>query len=262
MCKRKISFSGISLLEFLLSLTIGSLILLALWFAIIAHYKNNNKQNALNEIQQNAAQVTYILNKAIRNSGVYGCNVKFQNSIHGNKNILTLIKTFPLMGMLSQQTAQSVLVGAKPNFHANDVIFITDCLHHETATILQVIHLLHKQKLMLARELNYIYSNTAQIARINVIQYYVKKAKRANQWHQPIFALYQREANHKEEELVQGVEEIRFQYDEIINNYLITKEPSEVYNWENVKGVSMQFNLAATSATPIRKTIYSHASIH
>ncbi len=145
--------------------------------------------------------------------------------------------------------ADVVTVPTATSVQTNDILLITDC---ETADIFQAtsaggdpLTLSHGTGANTSGNLSKAYQTDARVAHILEFSYYIKDTGRTNEAGDPIFALYQRDINNVEEELITGVENMQITYgldtsgNGSADTYQSANTIDAANNWGEVKSINV-----------------------
>jgi type IV pilus assembly protein PilW len=151
------------------------------------------------------------------------------------------------------------------NIQAGDVLMISNCKMGDifvagsdsNATVIT-----HSSNNNTSNDLSTSYTAGAQIMRYIYYGFYVKNTGRVNSQTQPIYALARIDLNGNEQELVDGVEQMRIRYGVDTNNdnaadtYQTATEVNTGDNWNNV--ISLKINLLLASSENVSPQIQSY----
>ncbi len=98
--RSRTSLAGFSILEFMISITLGALLVAAVGMTYVSNRNVNTIQEGLSRLQENARYVSYILAREIRMAGYSGCanqrNIGISNLAQNNPNLTDFSR--PLQG--------------------------------------------------------------------------------------------------------------------------------------------------------------------
>ncbi|WP_235528399.1 PilW family protein [Candidatus Berkiella aquae] len=204
-------------------------------------------QQALVRMQVNARTLDYVLGKAIRNHGVFGCK-------RLSKAELTID---PLQGVTYQAIPEALRASSRVlKKHVNDSdmlwlqasfqdfnsisitpisikpgtkIILTDCERTQVITI--------PNEAITLNGFNHA-AFTASILSSTV--YYVAKSKRNNARGNAIYGLYSTDFNGRTLELIEGVEKLVFTYGVLHSGKIIYQKAQAISDWQAVVSVRLE----------------------
>ncbi len=257
---------GLTLVELLVSLVLSAMLFIMMMNAFLLIKKSLLTQQGLTRIQMNARTIDYLLGKAIRNSGVFGCQrlsadmnnqplkgITYQDIPHAlraNRKVMKRIvpesdilwlqashKSYPL-ATYAQTLAQ---------LKSGTVVVLTDC-QKMTAFNVMPETIIDTQS----------YAATATLSVLSSTVYYVAQSSRKNAQGKPIFALYSTDFNGRTLELVEGVEQLRFTYGQLADGIIEYLPAHAVKNWQQVISLRLQalLNTVETTEPAIQKWWY------
>lgn len=239
----KKNYQGMTLVELLVSLALSALLVTMMCHAFLLIKKNILTGQALARVAVNARTIDYLLGKALRNSGGFGCFTLLSGlPLTCDKDIplqeYGLLNTRGIKGgtavQLPQQAGKRVSKRAVPNSELlwmqwgapykklakqGTLYVIADC--HQAHVTLQPPSLgMH----------SLLVSNL----------YYVGKTKRYNAMGKPIYALYSTDFNGRTLELVEGVEQLEFWYGFLHDGQIIYQKSQQIQNWHAIVSVRLK----------------------
>lgn len=197
--------NGISLIEMLISLTLGILVLSCLIAIFTATEKNHKKLIALNTLQENLRIVTQILRSEIQYAGYIGCaklNDEFMmvnhtsylidknkiittnQDVNTHSDSITVMHADVMHSNLLRHYGEILEVTASPVFAKGDTLIISDYQHAE---IFQVKNSSLKngiQKITAETQLVYHYDKSAEISRFMRNTYFINQGLYVEDIHQ------------------------------------------------------------------------------
>lgn len=239
---------GLTLVELLVSLVLGAVLFIMLMNVFLFTKKMLLAQQGLTRIQTNARTIDYLLGKAIRNSGVFGCQrlsadennqplkgITYQdipNALRASRQVMKRIVPegdilWLQMSLKSYPMAASTQILAQ--YKPGTRVLLTDCQKMTALTV---------KPGMTVDTRNY--DATATLNVLSSTIYYVARSSRKNAQGNPILALYSTDFNGRTIELVEGVEELRFTYGQIAQGKLEYLPAHAVQNWQQVISVRLQ----------------------
>jgi hypothetical protein len=279
MFTKKSSYSGITILEFMLAMLISLLLFSILGMIYLAIEKNTAAQIAYRMIQENGRVATQLLVRNLHRAGQIGCarltadfpitnylnyTVSPDNKIIGTDAMLTIRGGSEVSGFLLQPmiTTSVLYASTTVHFSPGDMAIISDC---QTAEIFK-IKMIEKinqqtQKIILQTPLHKQYGNQSELRHFEINTYYVATTQRIDSTGAVIYALYLKNHNNHRTELVEGIDAIHLTYDVIKDGQLVTLTADKIQDWSQVSGVRMIMDLSAIARYPLHKTAYAYAVV-
>lgn len=274
---------GFTLLEWLMSLSIGIVLLNITTKLSINLYKTQAHVKNILEIHENAELAFDTLTRDIRMSGFIGCphfndvvipespyrlqhrlmgfNAKccdprfrgFVQKASKNSDVLCLQYADPHRENVLYAKGNTLKLNQAIDFNAKEILLISNCLHAEIVQF-ACPHIQHT------------YQEDATISRFYRVIYYVAPTRRQNAVKQTIYALYRKDLNTPDQptELVENVEKLEVYYGIVNGSSLVEHVPAhQVTNWSEVRSVTPVLHLTSTNAMvqpsgkaqPMRKKI-------
>lgn len=236
---------GAILLEVLIASALGLFIFALLMKLFLASQHAYQLQVALIELNQNAKTTLTILSREIKQSGYVGCaKINDHFSLGGdplfigddNSLVVRYIQSPPVSLKKASDKSSQIITSDYVRFAANDILFISDCEKGEKIQVEEAYILGNKQIIRLKQPLKNSYPVHAEIGRLEVNHYFIKKTNRNYINSEPVYALFRRDIYGYQTELVQGIERIKF---------------------ELKSGISMQIEV---NSPPFRKTHYAYVA--
>lgn len=257
---------GVTLVELLVSLLLSALIASMLLNVFIFIQKCAHTQQALLRIQVNARTIDYLLGKALRNSGVLGCQ-----RLHKNFRI-TAAESISLIdyGFNATQGFKGVKLSDLPNSLGAPKRILQRAVSSSDLLWLQSIEPITNQRKIKQGTIlirsdcqqatffrwndKHSFPPDRNINRLTSIVYYIGKTKRSNANNKPIYALYSTDFNGRTVELVEGVEQLVFSYGHLKNGQMIYQTVDLVEDWNAIISVKLKVLLNSIEETePILK---------
>ncbi len=270
---------GITLLEILLSLFLSIGLFAILITIYLTTVKNAAIQAAYYSIQQNSQLALQILARDIHSAGYIGCgrltedfpvqtylhySLRPNNKIIGEDSAITVrsASTESAYLPLSMDSLQVLFVSLDAHFSRQDVVIVSDC---ESAEIFQIKSIEsageNQQKIITQMPLHKHYAQYAEVSKLEENHYVVADTKRVDSTGKIIKALFRRYASGHNLELVEGVQQLQFEYDVLRNNSIVRVHANAVTDWATVVGVAMAVTVHAMSAYPLQKMEYGYAAL-
>lgn len=279
MFTKKYFIRGVTLLEMMLSLLLSMSLLMMLTTIYLATVKNNSAQIAYTTIQENGRLAMQILFRHIHAAGYIGCarltedfplqnylqySLQSNNKITGTESEITL-KSASIESAYLQQSMSNVsvlLLSSNVHFKRNDIVVISDC---KSAEIFQIKSIetvsAGSQKMITQMPLHKQYDQYAEVSLFEENHYFVADTKRVDSTGKIIKALFQRNYHGHNVELVEGVEQLRFDYDVLRNGVIFRVNAKDITDWDHVVGVNIALTLQTMNAYPLHKIRYGYAAI-
>ena len=179
-----------------------------------------------------------------------------------------------LTGNMATDNANVQLASNPANFQANDILIITDC---ETVDVFRAtsvssgggnVTIAHASSANTTNKLSKAYSVDASVMEYYSSTFYIAYTGRDNIYGNPIYALYQRDANGVKSELIEGVSNLQLLYGEELANGTVRYVPASTasLNMSDVKsirfGVMVQSTSGALDAVDDRSYTLPGDTIH
>jgi hypothetical protein len=243
-------YSGVTLIELLLSLTISFVILDALFSIYITCKNNFSLQLHLAAIQENAQSAMQILKNDIESAGFIGCahlsdNFPIRNhtsylfdasnKLIGNEDSISIRHMDTRVSALTQPMQNFIrlkLTGTR-EYHIKEIMMISDCESADIFTI-QSVQMLDKnlQLITAMQPLSKNYDANAEVSRLVFNTYFVKRTRRTSRDHQPIYALFIKNINGHSEEIAEDINSLHFNYSTTgITIHLTLSEAALTKDW-------------------------------
>lgn len=233
-CKSRLLINGYSLIEFMLVISLATLLLSGVIHLYLICEGNLKWGLALNALKENAKTASRILNSEIHQAGHIGCakltydfpiisnapfSISLTSRLTGNTHqFTTSYASYPyanLIKILSDK--KTMYVSKEIDFKKNNIVIIADCKKLEIVSLIDVVKLNNKQILIAEKPIENNFTE-AEISRLEINAFYTKKTKRKAE-NNPVYALYVKKINGKVMELVEGVKsmDINYYFDENIS---------------------------------------------
>lgn len=158
-------------------------------------------------------------------------------------------------------SSDNITVTNTVNFQPNDLLFISDC---QSADVFQATNgttatnITHSTTSNTTSNFSKLYLTDAQVSRYELNAYYIKNTGRVNSKGLPILALFRQSSNGAEEELVEGVENMKVTYGIDTNadgaaDQFLTADAVNLNNyWGQV--VSLKVNILVNTIEQVAQT--------
>lgn len=258
--------SGFTLVEFIISLTLGLYVMMFASNLYLNLYKNLLFMQGVADIQSNAPIGLATLRHDVRMAGFIGCphinDVKLSgaNAFTADQILIgwrpgqampiagPKLSSAPDSDLLMVQYVDSRTIPIiqakdhairfvnKPTISPNTACLISDCRHAETVQLDNV-------------HLRYHYQQDAHFSTLHRVVYFVAKTHRHNQNRLPIYALYRRDLNapdHQPTELIENVEKMEVRY-HIASQHgtLQTVRAGSVMDWTQVNSITVTLHMSS-----------------
>jgi type IV pilus assembly protein PilW len=242
---------GLTLVELLVSLLLSAMIASMLISVFLLIQKSALTQQALFQIQVNARTIDYLLGKALRNSGVIGCQ-----HLHTQINISTEEGASLVdYGLFAKQGFKGIKLSELPKTLgtsrvSNRAVEASDLLWLQSIEPLTNRKAIKEGTVLIASDCQYasvfrwrekyLLPADRMINRLTLTIYYIGKTKRTNANNKPIYALYSTDLNGRTLELVEGVEQLVFSYGHLKNDQMIYQAAQEIEDWNSIISVRLK----------------------
>lgn len=291
------TLQAFSLIEFMISITLGALLVSAVGMSYVSNRTINTVQEGLSRMQENARYLSYLLARDLRMAGYVGCanqnNITITNRAKENTTLTDFSR--PLQGYSGvggtfspslpnnlnnqplpnsdvlelrmgastsiqlkndmNQTNNPILVYDRMGIQAGEPILITNCTIGDVfiaGASANATAIVHTNANNTSNDLSIPYTINAQVMRFIYFSYYVKETGRTNASGTPIRALVRRGYTGIEDEIAEGVEQMRITYgvdtndDNTIDNYMNASQVNASNHWNNVLSVEVHLLMATT----------------
>lgn len=250
--QRKVS-RGMTLVELLISLALSSMLSIMMINAFLLTKRTVLTQQALVRLQVNARTLDYLLGKALRNSGVFGCHKLQPYSVIVVDNDIRisdygLLNTKGILGLLPYQLpadfsgSERILKRYKKD---SDLLWVQSgnrILNNARNKNGSILAISDCQKISFFRQQDKKFPSVITPDTLSVLHstiYYVGGTQRKNSRGRQIYALYSTDLNGRTLELVEGVEKIEVLYGSFIEGALVYQKTHQVSNWYAIVSVKM-----------------------
>lgn len=216
------SYSGISLIELLISITIGLFLLTCFINILIAAEKNYSLENNINAIQENSRISSSVLRDAIHHAGYIGCalltdhfSLADQSGLNfSSKNKLFLSEDNNLVVwnlnlthsyLEKEMRSGSILyVSNDEKFSPGEILLISNCKSADIFMIKEIEkHFDGTQKITSTKPLSFRYEKNADVGKIIMNTFFVGETPRGTS------ALFMKDISGRKMELVEGVADMQ-----------------------------------------------------
>ncbi len=288
---RRARQTGMSLIELMISLVIGSLILGAMTFVFFQSRTSYTYNETMSRNQENARIALDALSHDIRMSGFIGCGkldlipikviaktppvseLSGQKALEGYRydggedpligsgasgsDVFVMFRgssqAVNLAGSLELTSADIELESNPDSIVVEDALLITDCVVGDLFRASKVegegpITIGHGVAQNSSAALSKTYGPDAQVMRLMSIAFFLRETARTNNSGRPIFALF-RQVNGVDEEVVDGVADLRFFYalEDDPTDYVVA---ADVVDWGEV--VAVRVHLLMSTQEQVR----------
>lgn len=303
---------GMSIIEFMIAMTLGALVISAVGMTYISNRNINTVQQELSRLNENARYVSYLLAREVRMAGYSGCgnqrNISITNRAKDNPSIFDFsqpiqgyegsggtfspslppnVSTIPVpdsdvlelrMGSTSSVQLRSdmnrvnnpILVYDRLNIEAGDPVLITNCAVGDVfiaGANGNATAIVHTSANNTSNDLTIPYTTNAQVMQFSYFSYFVRDTGRTNATGDPILALVRLNFNGTEEEIADGVEQMRVNYgidssgDNNVDTFLSATQVEATNNWENVLSVDIRLLMATVEQINEKPVAYTFNNI-
>lgn len=223
--------NGFTIIEFLIAMSLGTLLLSVLIFIYIDSEKKFDTQIKMGQVEEHARFTIEVLKEAIQKAGYIGCaqltddfpfithdyfSLKKDKPVVIKDNAITLWKaklkhanlTVPL------QTKTELRVSLRPFFVMDEVLLLSDCKHAELLKVRSIAKTATTQIITTEKPLIYDYDVDAELSALEIMTFFIEETDRLSSNKKPIWALYLKNINNHVEELVEEIQALQFQFDE------------------------------------------------
>ncbi|KTD49135.1 type IV fimbrial biogenesis PilW-like protein [Legionella quinlivanii] len=160
-----------------------------------------------------------------------------------------------------------ILVYDRMGITAGTPLMITDCSVGDlfiAGSNSNATAITHSSNQNTSNDLSVAYLRTAQIAIFDYYSYYIKDTGRVNAQNQAILALVRQDRNGNEDEIAEGIEQMRISYgvdtngDNTVDTYQTAAQVQSGDNWNNVISVQINLLLATVENVADKAMSYSY----
>lgn len=246
-CALRKHSQGMTLVELMITLLLSSMLAIMILNTFLFIKRSVLTQQALVRLQVNARTLDYLLGKALRNSGVFGCR-KLQAQdrpfleidIPCSKGVLGILPqqlpkhfkgTERVLRRYKKESDMLWLQSSKPylsttNLRSGTILAISDC---KDLTFFRK-----------CEDAVSVVKAPFQLSVLTSTVYYVGDTRRKNTKGKTIYALYATDFNGRTLELVEGVEKLEIVYGSFIEGALIYQKAHEVTDWYAIVSVRLK----------------------
>lgn len=257
-CVLRRHLQGMTLVELMISLVISSMLSIMMINTFLLIKRSVLTQQALVRLQVNARTLDYLLGKALRNSGVFGCYKLHSHSVIKVEQDVDL----PLYGFHHSKGILGIAAHQLPSNYfgsnrvlkryKNDSELLWIQSGHNTS-----ISRLKKGSILVMSDCSQLSILRMQNDNLPVIQeplslsvlsstiYYIGDTHRKNSKGNVVYALYSTDFNGRTLELIEGIEKIEMSYGSFIEGELVYQNSQEVSDWYAI--VSVRLNALLTT---------------
>ena len=197
---------GLSLVELLIAVALGSVVLIALVELLISNQQSYSVQQSMSRLHENARIALQLLSYEIQGAGYQGCvkanantAIKMGEEIVVENDQISIAKMSVVTADLLQDMKQpdQLSIAAIPGLKVGDVMIVSDCQHSESFTLKKLRKLKDGYVLTTDKHLSKLYHNAAQVAEYQHDSYFVKSTKRNDEYGNEITSLYKKDIKNK-----------------------------------------------------------------
>ncbi|HRE31561.1 MAG TPA: PilW family protein, partial [Candidatus Berkiella sp.] len=239
-------YQGQTLIELLISLVMSAILTIMIINTWMLIKKMVSMQQALVRMQVNARTLDYILGKAIRNHGVFGCQ----------RLSKTQLNTEPLQGIAYQTIPETLRIKSrmlKRHVTDSDMLWLQASIQDFTQRRITPLLIKPGTKMILSdcERAQVItmpnedftvdgFNNAAfTVSVLSSTIYYVAKSKRSNASGNAIYGLYSTDFNGRTLELIEGVEKLVFTYGVLHLGMIKYQQAEDISDWHAVVSVRL-----------------------
>jgi hypothetical protein len=269
---------GLTLLELVISLSLSFLLINVGIIICITMKKNMQVQKALNTLQENTRIIRQIVIEDIHAVGFAGClslskyvkaySYPYENFTESNK-IIGTDKSFTLRHMqlltnhllFSMQNHNHLIVSTKAKLRKGQLAIIGDCQTQDIFLIKTLVKTELQQFIESSYALSKLYTQGAELGVLELDSFSVHKTNRQDVNNKTIMALYHTNINGRENELVEGVDDLSLTYTVRIKDELKSLNANQIMDWSQVVGINMRFDINSLAPYYFKKIIYIYVAL-
>jgi type IV pilus assembly protein PilW len=274
---RRVKFvMGVTLMEFMMAMVLSLILMSVLLQLYLYSQKSYQLQQAWYQLQRNGNLVGEMLTSAVRKAGYVGCVRVTENFplIPSQTHLLTMKNRLYVNAMnaliVRHASDQSVILkekmtdnkrmvmGTEVHFSAGESLLISDCKQAEIIEVAESYISRDKQMVLATRPLHYTFDPYAQISRLEMNSYLVKKTNRKHKNGNAVYALYVQDSKGRHTELVEGVNKINIYYTFHRHGTWIETPAADKNPSQDLLGLLFEIEL---SSPPIVKKWYAYAAL-
>lgn len=241
------SYLGITLIEMMMSLLLGSIVVASLYSFVISNRYQLEKQVSLARENENAVAVSRLFQHEIKQAGHIGCMRLTDNAIKPYRryllttssklqwvgaNMLTVrYVQYPTATVVQTTTSSSIQVDHGDRFASNEILVITDCQHGEIFQAKYVSHTSQTQTITTMVSLQYQYQAGAEVGKLVENQFYVQGN-----------SLYVKDIHGRSTEIAENMRKLQLRYVTVNDGQLVESSANEITDWSKVKGVDVEIS--------------------
>lgn len=253
-CVFRKHLQGMTLVELLISLVLSSILAIMMFNTIYLLKRSVLTQQALVRLQVNARALDYLLGKALRNSGVFGCHKLHFHSVISVEQDIHL----PHYGLLHSKGILGIAPHQLPTDYFGTDRVLKRCKNDSELLWIQSSHntfsmpRLKNGSILVMSDCSRLSLFRKRDNKVPIVQeplslsvlsstiYYVGDTHRKNSKGSDIYALYSTDFNGRTLELIEGVEKIEIAYGRFINGELVYQKAQEVSDWYAIVSVRLK----------------------
>lgn len=278
--------NGLTLIEMMLALTLSVLILSGIMEIYLATENNHLTLTALSSLQENGNIAIQLLSSDIRIAGYIGCakltphfpltthvatSMTPENKIENYQSVAIKEESDAITlrhassenaTLLQPMQSKSILsITQKPKFHQNDNLIISDCKTAEIFSIKKIVASKDKRQIFTRQPLNTYFNAFAEVNLLKITTYFIGKTERHDATGAPIYALYKMDENFNKTELVEGIKNMKIDYDMVEQGKMIEHPANEVRNAAKIAGISIKLTLTSLNQIRLQKNVYTYVAL-
>lgn len=258
---------GFTLIEILISISLSLVVLstiTTIYYKATYHFE---MQTHLLQVQENSLIFTDLIRSELQRRGNIGClkltkNVKLDTNINFRLTMNNQLRSYqgehkdqsdgftvrykhphstPLIDNMSD--VNTLMVASGNGFKKGDVVIVSNCRQGEIFKILKLHQTTHGVIVYSEFPLHHRYHKGSEVALYVVNSYFLTATKRLQQ-NKPVYALFQKNINQENKELVEGIETMIIHYLVRENGVLKEYASDSVPDFSKVNSVSLKISFS------------------
>ena len=268
-----------TLIELIIAMLLSVLIISGLCAIYLVAENNRTEQADLITIQNNTKIMRYFLSNHLRMAGYVGCAkltadfpfhnhlaipISLQNKIHrytdrevkadSDAVVIWHASTQQVSLVETMQDNSILYVAPGLIFYKGENIVITDCKTIEIAKIKAILLLKNGiQRIIIDSPLKKRYGKNSDVAKLQIEAFFIGDSGRKDNSNKIIYALYMRDSGNNKIELIEGVSDMKIQYDFFTDELTGEYPAREITDSSSVGGILINMTLDSVAGFSMQK---------
>lgn len=254
---------GLTLLELMLAILIGSLILCLSCAFYLGVQKSIAMHDALTNMQDNARIVSQLLRTEIFRAGF----VVHEDSIHsyhgsdmkpGTEGLTIKGAGTNTVSVVAMKNPTELILSDVSHFTVGDALVIFDANQYEIFNVKEVDA--KDKKLIAEKPLKNFFEAYSEVSEYVANTYNIQKTDRKNADGTILYALYMIDIHGHKNEIAEGISDMKISYSVLDNDHLINFSASQIIDWSMVRGVTIAFLLNSLNSFSYKSQVFIYAA--